>query len=121
MKKPNLRPCPFCGGEAEMIENSTWTFIACKECSATLPQRAATGNDVGVLSMIEAWNTRHEITCTYDEGEDYHLICSACGWDRRGALIIPNYCPHCGAYVENHSAPEDYEKYHKFGTEEDGK
>lgn len=55
-----------------------------------------------------------ERTCTYDSAEDYSLVCSACGWNRRGALIIPNYCPHCGARVENANEDELAATHHRF-------
>lgn len=57
---------------------------------------------------------KRERTCTYDSAEDYSLVCSACGWNRRGALIIPNYCPHCGARVENANEDELAATHHGF-------
>ena len=56
-----LRPCPFCGGEAEAYklpygrngaEKGNWYYdIRCKKCTATLTG----GNESGT---IEWWNTR---------------------------------------------------------------
>ena len=47
-----LKPCPFCGGEAEIITiNSLTHFVHCKECNllrAFISQGAA----------AEAWNRR---------------------------------------------------------------
>ena len=58
----NLKACPFCGGEAEIIHdasNSEWLIpngchVACKslDCSAEGPW------DLGESGAIEAWNIR---------------------------------------------------------------
>lgn len=98
-----MKPCPFCGRNV-VLEREGSTYRA--GCDEDCP--ACNDNWFGVAEeAIEAWNMRHERTCTYDEGENYDLICSACGWNRRGALNIPNYCPHCGARVENATKEED--------------
>lgn len=56
-----LKPCPFCGGEAEikivstdgiaMMPKITWHRVECKKCTANVESR-----DVSVA--IEAWNRR---------------------------------------------------------------
>lgn len=106
-----LKPCPFCGGEAKLAcsPNIISPHVYCKNCLMTDGRIHDDPDDA-----IDAWNQRKEHTCTYDRADGHGLICSHCGWNRRGALIIPNYCPHCGYAVENASAPEDYEKYHRF-------
>lgn len=99
-----LKPCPFCGGES-VLHNSPRLlspYVSCRNCGAS-----RNGYCEDTADAIAQWNERLMRTCTYDEGDDYHLVCSACGWDRRGALNIPNYCPHCGAKVENATKEED--------------
>lgn len=66
-----LKPCPFCGGEAEAVHeiNGMWT-VECVKCGA-------------LVDGIEAWNTRVEfVTCKC--GEDIEAFgrvqtCPSCG------------------------------------------
>lgn len=54
----DLKPCPFCGGEAIQCGDNEWTsrhWIMCRNCHAS-PK-----GTVRELSLaIEAWNTRPE-------------------------------------------------------------
>lgn len=59
MSDEGLKPCPFCGGEAERFEceeadNTGGDVIGCKKCQAST--RVFFGEKEG---LIEAWNTRH--------------------------------------------------------------
>ena len=47
-----LKPCPFCGGEAVIVELKKHTIVGCKTCFAVTQY----GKDM--LSAIEAWNHR---------------------------------------------------------------
>ena len=58
-----LKPCPFCGGEARLIGHSPYSITCCK-CRATTvicntPEKA-----------IDAWNYRVQPTFTPDELEE---------------------------------------------------
>ena len=33
MSEIKLKPCPFCGGEAEMFGNESVVFVGCKKCT----------------------------------------------------------------------------------------
>jgi len=122
----DLKPCPFCGGEAEIIQrkvhHSDWFGknyrtmyrAKCKSCGAAVGKLAAceyyrdesTGDEWGA---IVDWNARAERTCR--PTEEY---CCQCGQDlvlcdmgigqNGGAVeldppILFNYCPSCGAKV----------------------
>lgn len=56
-----LKPCPFCGGEAEVVEiHPGMLRIVCNSClarSGWLPDGATRGE------AIEAWNTRQPLEC----------------------------------------------------------
>ena len=60
---PKLKPCPFCGGEAEMVRNdepsrkfSTW-LVRCgnQDC----PVRPKTGFFTSANFIAELWNRRN--------------------------------------------------------------
>ena len=51
MKTIELKPCPFCGGEAE-IQGEDYFWSECKYCSAE------TMGNWDVAEAIEAWNRR---------------------------------------------------------------
>ena len=51
-----LKPCPFCGGEAVLIdaENGRPMAIECDSCWAVMTD----GLGEGIEALIDAWNTR---------------------------------------------------------------
>lgn len=54
MEKPVLKPCPFCGGEAE--EGTEWGLfvVRCKKCLAKCE-----GGDFDLMEeVVSAWNRR---------------------------------------------------------------
>ena len=116
----DLKPCPFCGGEAEIIQrkvhHSDWFGknyrtmyrAKCKSCGAAVGKLAAceyyrdesTGDEWGA---IVDWNARAERTC---ERVLYKptgvFVCSECGAGMPKQLdkyCYLNYCPNCGCRV----------------------
>lgn len=108
-----LLPCPFCGGEASRrLFYGARYGVYCDECDARVGGLFNTEAEA-----IEAWNTRTddyeraaeywqrmyaqtfaERTC-HDTGEnEWHFVCSACGYEQNGYECW-NYCPNCGARV----------------------
>lgn len=58
-KKIELKPCPFCGGEAKMVKGivmETNTFV-CEGCGADV---MFFGAELDARKAIEAWNRRVE-------------------------------------------------------------
>lgn len=65
---PELKPCPFCGGDAEKMYikrnklfasmhfpyNTRYVYVKCKICGAT------SRDCVSVENAIEAWNRRSD-------------------------------------------------------------
>lgn len=110
-----LKPCPFCGANAEMRyhpscmrdpSHRAWE-VGCSICDARV------GNTIYAIGKtrdeaIAAWNTRAERTCKLPETRiDHGSIeyngttewrrCSGCGAE---VLAYPaRYCPKCGAKV----------------------
>lgn len=56
-----LKPCPFCGGEAKFYQNieENNCFIECTKCQASSPLMYHYGDDAKP-HVIEAWNSRQE-------------------------------------------------------------
>ena len=63
MKDERVKPCPFCGGDAEVVRlrgyilcpsasHSPMYYVACTECGCR------TGPDTSVKDIIEIWNKR---------------------------------------------------------------
>lgn len=98
-----LLPCPFCGGEADVIDydDECWVAHQCANGTAVETDSYETVNEA-----IAAWNTRVERTCSVvciidglimDEPNSIELSCGHTfeTWDE----VPPNYCPNCGARV----------------------
>ena len=107
-----LKPCPFCGGEAELTSrrvNSGQTLYRyrCASCHAAIGRwhGGISGYD---YTAAETWNTRAERTCqrvssAIEVGEvNGHKIAIPeyrCGECNRWLSDADKYCPNCGAKV----------------------
>lgn len=98
-----LKPCPFCGGEAQVVNRfgdiQHLFYVLCDDCAAcgSLEKNEAEAAD--------AWNTRHVETCTIERNEcgcnfAYRLYTLSCGHTVWTTGDAPNYCPTCGKKVE---------------------
>lgn len=95
-----LRPCPFCGGEAEFeTYGGTACAVVCQSCRCGTPTMSLADG----MAAVNRWNLRAERTCRVVRsgepsaaGVPRERRCSGCGWrlTRFGA-----YCPGCGARV----------------------
>ena len=56
-----LLPCPFCGGEVELVKQKSDEFefvlVSCKNCDATI----GIGGSDNEQKVTEAWNNRHSL------------------------------------------------------------
>lgn len=93
-----LKPCPFCGGEAhtrqEVLLDGTHIghVVYCATCKISV-------REYRMKQAIEAWNTRAERTCKYVWDEKRRVwYCSECGGLEPCSDIV-NYCIYCGAKV----------------------
>lgn len=92
-----LKPCPFCGGEAGLVIDEPFkgfTFVECHECGSR-------GSISKERQAIKAWNTRAERTCyntwLVELTGRLRFQCSEC--KAVSLEIAPLYCPVCGAKV----------------------
>lgn len=87
----DLKPCPFCGGEASKRLFYKGKYrVHCNVCDAHSGDVCDTEAEA-----IAAWNSRAERTCGY-VGDEINGRCSECqGWLDQGFA----YCPNCGAKV----------------------
>lgn len=121
MSFDRLKPCPFCGGEARLIEAEIGMFEDgyAVYCDGTCDVKMGVGGRLGEAykwtptfrteaEAIEAWNTRAERTCHVESMHGYtdhfastrysvELSCHTLeDWPDREP---PEYCPWCGAKV----------------------
>ena len=116
-----LLPCPFCGGEAEVLNDlrkpEFYPFsVHCTECISwsntysTEAEAIAAWNSradyhgyeqaaIESWESIKAWNSRAERTCEIVYKGDLWWKCKSCGEEMRTIKSDPNYCPNCGCKV----------------------
>lgn len=124
-----LRPCPFCGGEADVhyfAHDDSECTVMCSNsnCRASVSAKSCGSMTTAYNRARKLWNRRAERTCHVVTKERRFsqaqtLVtksCSACGYafgDEEvrpilpgldetmvlGAVNVPNYCPHCGARI----------------------
>ena len=93
--REELKPCPFCGGNAEAVHeiDDLWATVECTGCGAS-------------VDGIAAWNARAERTCRNASLDNSQFYCSMC----ECTVVMPllwgdlKYCPGCGARVERGDA-----------------
>ena len=92
-----LKPCPFCGGEAIIAYDLAYWVVSCTECPTKLTGYRHNGHIVESMTKEEAiktWNTRHERTVKLkDNGH--------CPDYRKLVGTGENYCSWCGAKIEH--------------------
>ena len=61
MSKINLKPCPFCGGEAEAVyapnDINRWG-VQCKSCGCTVEVEEWKGVEDTKENAVKSWNRR---------------------------------------------------------------
>lgn len=124
-----LKPCPFCGGEAEMVAGTyrdggyleNTAYVRCKGCGLRTYEfhECEPAEDVQRYAT-EMWNERAERTCRIVRSVDKNpasyggLVhrCSSCGkafpkqFFNNGWTKL-NYCPTCGCRITGVIAKED--------------
>lgn len=55
---PELKPCPFCGGEAQFGIESGYVKVSCKECGISTKRLSASVEYCAKQLIAETWNRR---------------------------------------------------------------
>lgn len=101
-----LKPCPFCGAEAEILSDMCCTWALIKHRDGCLFP-SVMQHEIPECDFA-AWNTRHEGTChsvevsaleTLLSGVDTGAWCS-CSECKSMMPWWAVYCPNCGRKVE---------------------
>ena len=117
-----LKPCPFCGGEADEYEGDYGNGVYCMNCGAMVGEpihlEYRVAERVTYEQAIEAWNTRadyhgyeqaaieawqnikayKERTC-WNTSDSNYFRCSVCRKKTYRGDETFKYCPNCGAKV----------------------
>lgn len=118
-----LKPCPFCGGEAEMREgSSTKPYIRCKRCGCRTGSSRYRGN------LAKAWNARADVTdgqfaTAVHDGEAWQRV-RECHIRYHGGMVSEGgmeaedwyYCDACGEELPKW-AQDAWDEYATFDFE----
>ena len=96
-----LKPCPFCGGEAKVFHYSSAILDEVWRVVCDSPFCAQGPDGYTEAEAVDAWNTRAVDTCRDSSNTELLFECSECG-SVLGTMAypFPNYCPNCGRKVE---------------------
>ena len=97
----DLKPCPFCGGEAKVSKWERGFKVLCQKVFC-----AVLGPFNSEAEAIEAWNTRAERTCHVVKASRKYVLSDGTELFEDGCSICneyigedDNYCFNCGAKV----------------------
>lgn len=110
MPKIQLKPCPFCGGKADMCKDNYNKYMVVCVCGVMLGVELENGDE-----LVDGWRAKFD---TFDEAveawnkrankeEALEPVYEGDGYDDKGELIYDTaYCPIC------HYEYEVYYDYH---------
>lgn len=58
MKEIKLKPCPFCGGKADICEHNDFLFVKCQVCDCRIPTINANIKYCALERAADLWNRR---------------------------------------------------------------
>ena len=82
MSEIKLKPCPFCGGKAEMGIRDASAFVMCAKCLARSRMVVACADYTAREVAADEWNQRNSITQNQSKWEicsdGYYPCCLSC-------------------------------------------
>lgn len=102
MKKPELLPCPFCGGPADFQDDGHIGYAYCTHCLARTDDYYSWRNKNWKEDAALDWNTRvypKEVQVAIERDKPKMPV------RLKGASNI--VCPTCGAYLKQFYEPEE--------------
>ena len=132
MLKELLKPCPFCGGKAQIKEEQSYGdpphyHIICTQCGAqggfsglyldgdtvedcikncekTWNKRVENAPTADVVEVVHGeWIEQHEKPSWLEDDIIISYICSICGTNN---FVESPYCPNCGAKMDGERRKE---------------
>lgn len=102
MSDSKIKKCPFCGADARInsIRLSVSEVEYYIDCASGCVQQSFPF--MTKEEAIEDWNKRDYETHGYwdDSADGITPYCSVCGQSHRCLKRKPNYCPNCGAKMD---------------------
>ncbi len=106
MSEIKLKSCPFCGGEAKIIEighSGSVIQARCTGCGAGSKLVALSAEYAAADKVTNNWNQRNGITQNQSKWEicsdGYYPYCLSCKKEPPGREMT-RYCPNCGARMD---------------------
>ena len=100
-KTPELKPCPFCGGKAELLEDVLDAHVYCTECYA---------RTTDTEKFVKDW--KREVRGTWNTRVYPPEVQKAIERDKPRNPVRPKgysniECPTCGAHLKQYYEPEE--------------
>ena len=94
-----LKPCPFCGGRARVLEWGHASRVECEHCLARIQEPWQKGE------AVKLWNTRPTCSNVAPKLAPFDFQCSACDliWEFDNGTMGENefyHCPKCGREIK---------------------
>ena len=102
-----LRPCPYCGGEASIFAGGVGVAVMCKKCYAQTtsmsdPCLSSFSERPVINTVIERWNAKPRPAVPYEYAQRWY--CDKCNDE-----VSPGdkYCHECGSELNWENFPNE--------------
>lgn len=88
----NLKPCPFCGSDGDLIDNRLMFYVSCQGCTATTLGDRVKEEDIDSAdwdniekTAVDNWNKRQ---CEDKVDAERYRKLRTQTWDKKGIAIV---------------------------------